>query len=207
MSPWKKVNIELSGITSTSTYPDGEMISLVNLRKKGGALEPVSPRKEKMTTAGTYAYIFHHNLPQGGVNILGYRDGAAFMVLEDGTESSFGPIIQGLVEFKSMAQIGNVVSVLDDNGIKYLLWENSTYKLVSILSDGSSPDLTSLVGGIDFKVRTFYTPDTSDISPSHSVSLRAGCIPLITSSITLHIKTQTRPKLFQRDIQQPRRYI
>ena len=164
----EKVNIELSGITSTSTYPDGEMISLVNLRKKGGALEPVSPRKEKMTTAGTYAYIFHHNLPQGGVNILGYRDGAAFMVLEDGTESSFVPIIQGLVGFKSMAQIGNVVSVLDDNGIKYLLWENSTYKLVSILSDGSSPDLTSLVGGIDFKVRTFYTPDTSDISPSHS---------------------------------------
>ena len=39
---------------------------------------------------------------------------------------------------------------------------------MSILSDGSSPDLTSLVGGIDFKVRTFYTPDTSDISPSHS---------------------------------------
>ena len=41
----EKVNINLSGISSSSVYTDGEMMSLVNLRKKTGALEPVPPRK------------------------------------------------------------------------------------------------------------------------------------------------------------------
>ena len=74
-----KVNIELNGITSTSTYPDGEMISLVNLRKKGGALEPVPPRKITKTLSDTYDFVFVHQLPSTGENWIGVKGNTVYL--------------------------------------------------------------------------------------------------------------------------------
>ena len=66
LSPWKKVNINLSGISSSSVYTDGEMMSLVNLRKKTGALEPVPPRKVSKVLKEEADIVFIHNIPNVG---------------------------------------------------------------------------------------------------------------------------------------------
>ena len=62
----EKVNINLSGISSSSVYTDGEMMSLVNLRKKTGALEPVPPRKVSKVLKEEADIVFIHNIPNVG---------------------------------------------------------------------------------------------------------------------------------------------
>jgi hypothetical protein len=58
----KRVQTELKGMTAGSVYEDGEMYSLVNLRRKGGALHPVGPHAVEQTLCGEYdIYFIHRN--------------------------------------------------------------------------------------------------------------------------------------------------
>jgi hypothetical protein len=56
----KRVQTGLKGITTASTYEDGDMYSLVNLRRKGGVLHPVAPHAAEQELCDTYDLYFIH---------------------------------------------------------------------------------------------------------------------------------------------------
>ena len=133
-----KVKIPLKGITTTPVYEDGDMISLVNLRNKAGAFEPVPPRKVSKVLEESYTHIFQHRIPKGGVNLLGVRDGGIYMINQFGIE--IGDMLLPVDSFNSMSQIGNVVNVIADGAIKYIVWYENEYKVISTDFDGMQSD-------------------------------------------------------------------
>ena len=156
-----KVNIELSGITSTSTYPDGEMISLVNLRKKGGALEPIPPRKITKTLSDTYDLVFVHQLPSTGENWIGVKGNTVY--LDTGiTQTS----LCSVSSLTSITQIGNVLNLIDSTGIKHLFWYDSEYKLISTAFDGTQEDIALPAGKIELGTNATYDPPTVYLADS-----------------------------------------
>ena len=156
-----KVNIELNGITSTSTYPDGEMISLVNLRKKGGALEPVPPRKITKTLSDTYDFVFVHQLPSTGENWIGVKGNTVY--LDTGITQTSLCSVSSLI---SVTQIGNVLNLIDSTGIKHLFWHDGEYKLISTDFDGTQEDIALPAGKIELRTNTTYDPPTVYLSDS-----------------------------------------
>ena len=56
----KRIPTELKGVSTVSTYEDGAMYSLVNLRRKGGVLHPVAPHAVEMSMCGEYDIYFIH---------------------------------------------------------------------------------------------------------------------------------------------------
>ena len=69
-----KTTIPVNGISTTSAYADGDCLSLVNLRKKNGALKPVSPRQVERFLKGTYDALFVHQLPNTQDNWIAIRE-------------------------------------------------------------------------------------------------------------------------------------
>jgi hypothetical protein len=58
----KRISTQLKGIATRSTYEDGEMYELVNLRNEGGVLQPVAPFKVEQEICGKYdLYYIHKN--------------------------------------------------------------------------------------------------------------------------------------------------
>lgn len=103
---------------------------LKNLRQKNGRLVPVAPRKTVKTLGNGYTYLFYHNLPQTGENLLGVRDGNIYMIA-DSTET----LLTSTTGFKSMTQIGNLVNVLDGDGVRVLWWSDDHYILFDVGMD------------------------------------------------------------------------
>ena len=97
---------------------------LKNLRQKNGRLVPVAPRKTVKTLGNGYTYLFYHNLPQTGENLLGVRDGNIYLIA-DSTET----LLTNTTGFKSMTQIGNLVNVLDGDGVRVLWWSDDHYNV------------------------------------------------------------------------------
>jgi len=120
----------INGISTTGVYKDGDCMMLKNLRQKNGRLVPVAPRKTVKTLGNGYTYLFYHNLPQTGENLLGVRDGDIYMIA-DGTESP----LTSTTGFKSMTQIGNLVNVLDGDGVRVLWWSDDHYNVLGTRMD------------------------------------------------------------------------
>ena len=164
--------IDIKGISTTSLYTEGDCISLVNLRKKNGVMKPVSPRQIINTLSQTYDYLFQHNLPQTGINLIGIRSGKLYWIgstvsqLSDiGTTETEYTSVSG---FKSMTQIGNVINVLDETGLKYLIWNDSGYKVISgnvdvkvdVMVDGVMDDTEITSRAIRIYKSTAYDGDS-----------------------------------------------
>ena len=73
-----KVTIPLNGISTSSSYSDGDAFTLTNLRKKNGSLRPVTPRQPKYNLFETWDELFIHQLPGTGKNWIGIKHVAAF---------------------------------------------------------------------------------------------------------------------------------
>lgn len=56
----QRISTPINGITTTSTWQDGDCCSLVNLRPKNGALHPVPPRKTVAHLSHEYDIVFVH---------------------------------------------------------------------------------------------------------------------------------------------------
>ena len=145
-----KVNIELSGITSTSTYPDGEMISLVNLRKKDRSIRaPVPPRATFKALTRDGGIVFVHSVPNQGkewINVVGddiYHQKPASEIL-----------IGSASGIKTVSQIGNV-----------LIFTTETNKLYAIYKDGGYLFLGELPELPAVNIRPFPVKSKSNPSP------------------------------------------
>jgi hypothetical protein len=123
--------IPITGISTSSAYPDGNCISLVNLRKKNGVYKPVTPRKIVNTLGFAYDELFVHQLPNTGENWLGIRGGHLYWIENVTTTKTEHELCNVTTDkLPQITQIGNLLNVLDSLGLKYLIWYDGEYKLI-----------------------------------------------------------------------------
>lgn len=148
-----KKSIDIHGISTTATYTDGDLQQCVNLRKKNGVHKPVTPRKVTRTTTEQYVYTFQHNLPQTGENLIGVRNNNIYHVKSGlpGQPDTETPLTS-TAGFKSITQIGNLLQVLDETGIKVLWWIDTEYKLIESNFGGGQTASELLPVKVDLKV-------------------------------------------------------
>lgn len=123
-----RVQTPITGITTTSAYEEGSCYSLVNLRPKNGALHPVSPRKIVQELSQRYDIVFVHQNNDyknwiGVVNSNGYS--SVYWDVRDEQPQSIASYIQGTIN--SVQQIGNTLSLITEDNIYYLFYQNNKY--------------------------------------------------------------------------------
>lgn len=132
-----RIQIPLKGITTTSTYEEGEMFSLVNLRPMNGALHPVAPRKVMQELSQKYDIVFVHQNRGEYENWIGIMNNERspsiyWDILSDNPD----PIqsYHGINEkINSIEQIGNTLSLITDSNIYYLLFQDGKYSFLGEL--------------------------------------------------------------------------
>lgn len=123
----QRIQTPISGVTTTSTYEDGETYSLVNLRPKNGALLPVPPRKIVQELSQKYDIIFVHqnNDYQNWIGVI--NDGGNSSVYWDVRNGQPGCIADLKDTINNVQQIGNTLSLITDDNIYYLFYQNGSY--------------------------------------------------------------------------------
>ncbi len=124
-----RIKTPLSGITTTSTYEEGSCFSLVNLRPMNGSLHPVAPRKKMQELSQKYDIVFVHQNRGEYENWIGVSDyigdySAVYWKIKEETPEQIA-YIDGKIN--SIEQIGNTLSVITDDNIYYLLFQNGKY--------------------------------------------------------------------------------
>ncbi len=117
-----RIQTELKGITTTSVYEDGDMYSLVNLRRKGGALHPVAPLAVEQELCGMYdLYFIHKN--EDYENWIGVVNRE-----EDGTSDVYWNInATDCSEVKTLKiDTGDVINSIEQNGNMLIFVTNNT---------------------------------------------------------------------------------
>lgn len=123
----QRKEITLNGISTTNTYVEGDAYALLNLRKKNKVLMPVSPRKTVEILSEEWEQIFIHK-NENYEHKIGVKNNEVWWIegnikLTDTT---------GKV---SITQVGNMLNVLDDKGMHYILWNESIYKIIPPFTD------------------------------------------------------------------------
>lgn len=165
-----KKQVEIKGISTTSSYTDGDSHLLVNMRRKNGVLKPVTPRKIVQTLTNAYDYLFEHNLPQGGQNLIGVRNNTVYLVGETETQ-----ITTTDADFKSISQIGNLLTVIDGSGMTYMIWSDTQYTVVKGGFGGEQTD--SVLGPVKVDLKVDADLVKKDEYPSGYVG-RVKCVIL-----------------------------
>lgn len=149
------MKIELKGIrrnTPGVISEDGELEELVNLRYKDGAFRPI-PNRSIVLPELNYTDIYIHS-NSGYKHYLGVRADKLYYFAKDiASEAKKHTEIEicdlsGEVTF---TQMGNVINILDSQGIKYAIWYNDGYKLIDSNFDGLQTT-EELIGKVDLKV-------------------------------------------------------
>lgn len=149
------MKIELKGIkrnTPGVISEDGELEELVNLRYKDGAFRPI-PNRSVILPELNYTDIYIHS-NSGYKHYLGVREDKLYYFAKDiaseATKHTEIEIcnISGEVTF---TQMGNVINILDSQGIKYAVWYDDGYKLIDSNFDGEQ-NSEELLGKVDLKV-------------------------------------------------------
>lgn len=152
----QRVQIPITGITTTSSYEEGNCYSLVNLRPKNGALHPVSPRKVVQELSQHYDIVFvhHNNDYENWIGIV--KDSKHSVIYWKIRES---PEEIGRVDFfiNSIQQIGNSLSLISEETVYYMLYNGTEYLFI-----GGLPQVPS----ISFSTQMYdITRPFSDILP------------------------------------------
>jgi len=138
-----RIKTDINGITTTSTFKEGDCRSLVNIRKKNGALHPVTPRKTDFDLKESYDIVFVHAFG-GYENWIGVKGCEVYWI---GTKNSdyniFDPpnfLCSTGNTVTSIQQIGNTLSLITADEILYLLHNNDAYTFL-----GELPEIPPLV--------------------------------------------------------------
>ena len=154
-----RTQIPITGISTSSSYKDGDCISLVNLRKKNGALKPVVPMSITHILTQIYDIIILHHIPAGAEIWIG-------VIHETSTSKVYSNILntpelittsEKIIDIK---EIGNVLSLITTSGISYLLYSMNKY-----IDLGEIPDM------LPIKLSTQKNPVTFNESYSTDGSL------------------------------------
>ncbi len=154
--------INLGGIvrnTAGSTCPDGEMEEIINLRYKDGSLRPISDNE---TVPGLdnvemeYQYITIHTC--GYRHWLGVKDGALWYFADQDDDDRVVMKKQAISlcsvsqQQPKYSQAGNLLTVIDGDGIKYVYWKKGAYILSGIDYNGAQTATTVPPFDISFRV-------------------------------------------------------
>lgn len=137
----RRVETAIRGLSTETNYEEGVCSYLLNLRKKNGALHPVSPRKVVRELSESYSYLFLHDHSEYK-HLIGVRNNAVYYISESGEET----LITSVSGKCSITQTGHVLNILDDNGIRYAWWGNGVYEVIDMdfsgdkLSDEVKPE-------------------------------------------------------------------
>jgi len=130
-----RVKTDITGVTTTSDYKEGDCYSLVNLRKKNGTLHPVTPRKTEFELSSKYDIIFVHSFSdfenwigvqhdtEGSDVYCNINENPTHLLYTNDPNYKAGKVI-------SIEQIGNTLSLITENKILYLLHSESDYKVL-----------------------------------------------------------------------------
>jgi len=130
----QRAQIPIGGITTTSSYKDGDTYSLVNLRHKNGALRPVPPRKIVQKLSQKYNIIFVHKNNEynnwiGVISENGFS--RVYWDVRDEKPKTIASLIRGTIN--SVQQIGNTLSLITEDNIYYLFYQNEDYTFLGEL--------------------------------------------------------------------------
>lgn len=132
----QRVQIPLGGMSTTSTYDDGDSFMLVNMRPKNGALEPIAQRKKTRSFEKPYTGLYLHK-SIGFEHLIGLRQSggtwSAFYEIENGGSVVLYENIPGRIT--SVEQSGNLIVFVTDAEMYYTLWRNNTYTSYGTLPD------------------------------------------------------------------------
>ena len=124
----QRVQISLGGMSTTSTYDDGDSFMLVNMRPKNGALEPIAQRKKTRSFEKPYTGLYLHK-STGFEHLIGLRQSgnswSAFYEIENGDSIALYENIPGRVN--GIEQSGNLLVFITDSEMYYTLWRNNAY--------------------------------------------------------------------------------
>ena len=124
----QRIQIPITGITTTSAYEEGSTYSLVNLRPKNGALHPVTPRKIMQELSQRYDIVFVHqnNDYKNWIGVINEDDfSSVYWDIRNEQPDSIASYIQGKIN--SVQQIGNTISLITEDNIYYLFYQDAKY--------------------------------------------------------------------------------
>jgi hypothetical protein len=142
-------NIKILGMSTTSEPVLGESYNLVNLREKNGAMVPVSPREKIKTFNFKYDMLFMHQMAQFGIHYIGVRNGNVYFVYDT---APYETLLTSCGSDVQISQIGNVLNITSNQGIKHAIWYENAYVVIDTNFDGEQT--SSVVGPckVDLKV-------------------------------------------------------
>jgi len=149
------MKIELKGIkrnTPGVISEDGELEELVNLRYKDGAFRPI-PNRSVVLPDLDYDDIYIHS-NSGYKHYLGVHADKLYYFAQDidfAAEKQTEQFICDISGEVTFTQMGNVINILDSQGIKYAIWYDDDYKLIDSNFDGLQTS-EELIGKVDLKV-------------------------------------------------------
>jgi hypothetical protein len=156
-----RIQTELKGITTASAYEDGDMYSLVNLRRKGGVLQPVLPYGSAGSVpAGLDEIFIHRN--EDWEHWIGFAVSPADPVLtqvmwfepEGGVVETVVTDLQDRIN--SVEQTGNMLVFISDTAMYYALFKDGHYKWY-----GELPDMVP-VEWTCYEEKEYYENNTGD---------------------------------------------
>jgi hypothetical protein len=159
-----KIQVPINGISTSPVYKDGDTISLVNLRNKAGALEPIPPRKITKTLSDTYDLVFVHQLPSTGENWIGVKGNDIY---HDGVG-----LIGTVINIKSIQQVGNILVFITESDLYYAIYKDTNYLFLGSLPD--VPQINVRAYASSSKSQTFTTTKTNfeeDVKAALNVAL------------------------------------
>ena len=122
-----RIQTQINGISTTSAYEEGDCYSLVNLRKKNGALQAVTPRKTIKTLSEKYDIIFLHQRTNGS-SMIGVKH---YSIAQSDIIANIDTTPVSMVRISRVSaieQIGNALSFITASGIEYMLYKKNTYE-------------------------------------------------------------------------------
>jgi len=144
-----KQTIDIKGITTSAAYEDGDCLAVLNMRRKNGAMQAVAPRRTVRSFAHDYVLLFVHK-NAGYEHWIGIDKDNILCFIHSDNEKEELLRCKGKV---SITQMGNLLNILDDTGLKYLLWKDGQYNLINLkLAGEQEPKESDLEKRIDVRV-------------------------------------------------------
>lgn len=133
----ENVKIQFKGITRNTDdgiCPDGECMELINARVNNSSIEPIGNPIQLKQTTNKYTSIYHHTIAKRYIGVT--ESGQMYEMPEDlSTET----ILTTDVKAKGIEFIGNTVSIVTDDGLRYMLFKGDNYRYL-----GGLPELPQI---------------------------------------------------------------
>lgn len=140
----ENVKIQFKGITRNTDdgiCADGECMELINARVNNSSIEPIGNPILLKQTVNKYTSIYHHTIAKRYIGVT--ESGQMYEMPEDLSSET---ILTTDVKAKGIEFIGNTVSIVTDEGLRYMIFRNGNYIYL-----GGLPDVPKMQIGKEVK--------------------------------------------------------